>query len=177
MEQSQYFPAALELRRLRRAEHRSPVRQLGECGVQGRTPASCPVHTPAWACVRTRPVSSAPSWSRPRSPLCEGLSSPWAPLPPGSVLTMGSLRPPPNVLSSPWAPPRVLSSPWAGGGPGTEKQPHLAAPSSRGPGETRTARRHSASLAAERKPRVSGNWRGRGHLYLAGLRHRCTRVP
>lgn len=63
--------------------------------MQGTTPASCPVHTPARACVRTRPVSSAPSWSRPCSPLCEGLSSPWAS---------------PRVLSSLWAPSPPMGS-------------------------------------------------------------------
>ena len=62
------------------------------------------------------------------------------------------------VPSSPWASPLwILSSPWAGGAPGTEKQPCLAAPSSRGTGETGAAQCDSASPAAERKPRVSAN--------------------
>lgn len=104
MGQSPYLPAAPELRRLRRAEHRCPVRQLGEFGVQGTTPASCPVHTPARACVRTRPVSLAPSWSRPRSPLCEGLSSPWAP--PAGFCPPRGLQGAQAQSSSPaWLPP------------------------------------------------------------------------
>lgn len=199
-EQSGAFLLRSELRRLRRAEHRFPVRDnLGSCESRPQSSPPRPVHHSPGG-VRLGRVSSAASWPWllsssgfcPHWDSLRVLSSPrlllWAPSSPGtpsrvpssgepplgSVLTMGS--PLGSVLTGSSPLGSVLTGTlWAPASLGAPSGlcPDLAAPPHMVPGR----RAPSATLLCGRRgnPKGPGDRARRGRLRLQGPR-RCTRA-